>query len=196
MSGTPLPALAALLLVTAAQTGAALLVVSGLRHGRHRSELVHHLRRHRVVPDRAVYPLSHAVPLGSVAVGAAALGLPTLVAGLAPAAWLPVQRAVAGAQALVYLVFLGYLVLLRVRAPGESCGCLGAAEGRAGAAIARAAGLAAVTLAAGLAARPVTSVAGWPSRYLLATAIGVLAGAFWAVHAAHRQPIDTKGRLA
>jgi hypothetical protein len=189
-------AIAALLLVTAAQTGAALLLVAGWRHGQRRRELVHHLRRHGVVPDRAVYPVSRAVPAASVSVGVAALALPTLAAGLAPSAWLPVQRLVAGAQALVFLGFLGYLVALHRRSPGQDCGCLGATDERTGTAIVRAAALALVASATGFLVPPLATIPGWPALYLLATVLGASAGVFWATHAAHRQPVDSKGRLA
>jgi hypothetical protein len=201
VSGIPGPGIAALLLVTAAQAGAALLAASGLRHGRRRRELVHHLRRHRVVPDRSVALVSRAVPVVSVAVGGAALALPTLAAGLAPSGWLPVQRLVTGAQGLVFLGFLGYLVLLHRRSPAESCGCLGASDERPGTATVRAGGLALVALATAVAAGPLTGISGWPSLYLLATVSGALAGVGWAARAGRREPdglrrVGSLGRLA
>ena len=165
----------ALLLLTAAEVGAGLLVVSGWRHRQRRRELVHHLRRHRVVPDRAIHATSFALPAVSMAVGGAALVLPVLGA--------PVLRVAVGLEGVVYLGFLGYLVLLHRRSPGESCGCLGRLEERPGTAIARAAVLSLAALATSVVAPPVTLTEG-----VVAAAVGGLAGVLLV-----RQPL---GRFA
>jgi len=173
-----MPAIAALVLIVCVQGAAVLLVVSGRRHQRNRRELVHHLVRHRVLPQWAIRVVSRALPAVSIAVGAAALLLPTMAVLLAPPTWLSTQRAVAGVEAMLYLAFLGYLALLRRRAPQEQCGCLGSAEERTSTAIIRASviGVAAVLIAVGLPGAQLSTVEGWPALYLLATAVGAFAG--------------------
>jgi hypothetical protein len=176
-------------LIVCVQGAAVLLVTSGRRHQRNRRELVHHLGRHRVLSRRAARVVSRVLPAVSIAVGAAALLLPTVAVLLAPATWLSTQRAVAGIEAMLYFAFLGYLALLRRRAPQEKCGCLGSADERTSIAIIRASviGVAAVLIAAGLPGAELSSLEGWSKLYLLATAVGafagVLAGGFTDFHA-------------
>ena len=173
-----MPAIAALVLIVCVQGAAVLLMVSGRRHRRNRRELVHHLGRHRVLSHRAARVVSRALPAVSVAIGAAVLLLPTMAVLIGPATWLSTQRVVAGIEAMLYLAFLGYLALVRRRAPLEKCGCLGSADESTSTAIIRASviAVAAVLIAVGLPGAKVSTVEGWSTLYLLATAVGVLAG--------------------
>jgi hypothetical protein len=189
------PAVAALVLIACVQGASVLLLVAGRRHQRDRRELVHHLGRHGILSRRAARVVSRALPVASIAVGAAVLALPTITVLFAPAAWSVVQRVMAGLEALLYLAFLGYLAVLQRRAPGLNCGCLGAGDERTDRSIARAGVIvaAAVLIAAGLPLAKATTVTGWPALYLLATAVGAFAGALAAGLPDQRRGIEQKG---
>jgi len=166
----------ALTLIVGVQAAAALLVVSAYRHRRDRPGLAHLLVRHRVLPRWAVPPVSCALPAGSLLVGAAALAAPSVAAVAAPALWSATQRVAAALVAALYVAFLGYLAVLRRRAPGQPCGCLGSDE-RTEVALLRAAVAGTVATLAAIPGplAPLTAVPGWPPLYLMATAVGGLA---------------------
>jgi hypothetical protein len=101
--------------------GGLLLVVAGCRHASRPRTLRRALVAQRVLPAQWCGAAAWAVAVIEILVGGWALGALLFAVATATAAAL-------GAQATLYALFAGYLVMLRARRPGAPCGCLGADE--------------------------------------------------------------------
>lgn len=147
--------------------GALLLVVASVGHLVHFDQLRAVVIGQQIVPYRA-----HRMLAGGLVVVELVVGAGVLVAVLAVPAG---ARPALAAETAVYVVLLGYLVLLRAVRPGAPCGCFAGEGPVSGAALVRAGVFAAAAGTALLVASPAPGAGSVPLSVAATTAGAVIA---------------------
>lgn len=106
------------LVTTLALAGALLLCYAGLRHLSDSTTVRGSLQRSGFTSARTTESLTRALPWAELATGVVVVVTFLLTPGL------PLRTALA-VQSGLFLLFAGYLVLLRIVAPDAPCGCVG-----------------------------------------------------------------------